>query len=586
MNSPSIGNSNNGFDVKQILMSLFMVNSLNGTGTGQNTGFTMIYSMLAITIIEKIMSNIPLILLFIEKYMKKMWKENVNISVPNIIDKEIITKASSITVVVQFNKPEILGSALLDFITNHKNTKSIYYINNNFSLNEKNPIKICDKNDIYINVLKPDNTDSFTISEILNMARVSNETAKQPTTDESAKQIIEIYSTNSEFTNEKLRKFLNDMSHNYSVKMQNKLGDKIYYFNMVNLPPIPADPNGNYDYSFSPPVLTFTMKQFTSNRRFTNVVGEKSALIQQRVRFFQNNEKWYNDTGIPYTLGLLLHGPPGTGKTSTIKSCAMETNRHIINIQFNDALTKSQMEALFYNETINVHNSNGKTEQFIIPIDKRIYVFEDIDCQTEMLLDRKLLETVNNLKEENETLRKKFNKNTNSYLPVLATPKEQFTLHGIRTNPNKPIDGSYQQLTSEKLNLSIFLNLLDGILETPGRIIIMTSNYPEKLDSALIRPGRIDLITYFSNCNTNMMIECLEYFFRVTLTTEQKELVNTFPQKYWSPAELTKIMYENHDSIENTLELLTKQTESIKQKQKQKQKQNNVDSLELELELQ
>ena len=35
------------------------------------------------------------------------------------------------------------------------------------------------------------------------------------------------------------------------------------------------------------------------------------------------------------------------------------------------------------------------------------------------------------------------------------------------------------------------LNVLDGIVDTPGRIVIMTTNLPEALDAALIRPGRI-----------------------------------------------------------------------------------------------
>ena len=42
------------------------------------------------------------------------------------------------------------------------------------------------------------------------------------------------------------------------------------------------------------------------------------------------------------------------------------------------------------------------------------------------------------------------------------------------------------------LNLAGVLNVLDGVVDSPGRIVIMTSNHPEKLDPALIRPGRIN----------------------------------------------------------------------------------------------
>ena len=38
----------------------------------------------------------------------------------------------------------------------------------------------------------------------------------------------------------------------------------------------------------------------------------------------------------------------------------------------------------------------------------------------------------------------------------------------------------------------IILNILDGILETPGRILIMTSNYPEKLDKAFMLTNSIN----------------------------------------------------------------------------------------------
>ena len=44
----------------------------------------------------------------------------------------------------------------------------------------------------------------------------------------------------------------------------------------------------------------------------------------------------------------------------------------------------------------------------------------------------------------------------------------------------------------DDLNLAGFLNVLDGVVETLRRMLIMTINHPEMLDPALIRPGRID----------------------------------------------------------------------------------------------
>ena len=47
--------------------------------------------------------------------------------------------------------------------------------------------------------------------------------------------------------------------------------------------------------------------------------------------------------------------------------------------------------------------------------------------------------------------------------------------------------------------LSGILNVLDGVGSQEGRIVIMTTNRPEQLDSALIRPGRVDMRVYLGN---------------------------------------------------------------------------------------
>lgn len=45
---------------------------------------------------------------------------------------------------------------------------------------------------------------------------------------------------------------------------------------------------------------------------------------------------------------------------------------------------------------------------------------------------------------------------------------------------------------SDALNLAGLLNVLDGVVDTPGRLLVLSSNHPEVLDPALIRPGRIN----------------------------------------------------------------------------------------------
>ena len=110
---------------------------------------------------------------------------------------------------------------------------------------------------------------------------------------------------------------------------------------------------------------------------------------------------------------------------------------------------------------------------------------------------------------------------------------------------------------SQKLTLSHILNILDGILETPGRIFIMTSNYPEKLDKALIRPGRIDSIVHFTKCTKEDIIEMIEKICDVSLGNDI-----VFPDYVWSPAKVTQIIFENIESLSTIIDTLQNPTVS------------------------
>jgi hypothetical protein len=435
----------------------------------------IILSILSIFLFDKILMVMPYILSLVKKY-------NTPALIQPVDDKQ---KSASVTVeVILKQSTDILAHSILDYITTRPNIKSILYANQNFMLNHKTPILINEQEEIYICLL----------NDI-----------------ENATQLIEIYSY--VLNVEELRAFIKKVEYNYTIKMQNKLGDRLYYFNDISTGKI----NKN-DYNKIPPFVSFTMKPFVTNRMFKNIIGVESKMIERRVNFFKRNKKWYDDKGIPYTLGLLLSGPPGGGKTSTIKCVANEMQRHIINVKLHKHITRLQMENLFFNDIINV-TQNGKSEQFIIPIYNRIYVFEDIDCQeNDIVLERK--DTITEFIEKEKPIR-----------------EEDVT-------------------QNEKLSLSCLLNILDGILETPGRIIIMTTNFPKLLDKALIRPGRIDLICEFTKCTNEMIIEFVESFHDIKLNANEKmKIMMLEPYKY-TPAEMTKILFENFDSSEKAIEYI------------------------------
>jgi ATP-dependent 26S proteasome regulatory subunit len=50
----------------------------------------------------------------------------------------------------------------------------------------------------------------------------------------------------------------------------------------------------------------------------------------------------------------------------------------------------------------------------------------------------------------------------------------------------------FMESGADTLNLAGLLNVLDGVVDTPGRLLVLSTNHPEVLDPALIRPGRIN----------------------------------------------------------------------------------------------
>ena len=546
------GNNNNMMEsLKSNMMTMLMINNMSGQGNGNGSSskpagnkdmFSIIYMFIATSVVDFIFKNAPIVInFFMKKYTDKIdnIKRDLSNTTKDITDNKIKKKTASITVTINVNNPDnVLGHALLDFITNCKNTTHVSYIRENFILNQKDVINIED--DIFARM-----TESASADGAGNQGSIStnNNTGAGTNTGGGIVQIIEVYSFIK--TTDQLRNFLDNIKQKYSVNIKNKLGNKRYYFNMHPLS-VPMDMNNHKDMSRLPPNFIFVMKHFQTNRKFSNLFGKDIEAIRNRVNFFCKNRKWYDEKGIPYTLGLLLSGAPGTGKTSTIKCLANETNRHICNINLNNDMSKTQLENLFFNENINVTNpGTGQNESYCIPLDQRIYVLEDVDCQSDIVMERANRITPTNICNNPSGL-------LGSPSGLLGSPS------GLLSNPmtenlEKTQTGAKQNEDKHKVDLSFLLNLLDGVLENPGRIVIMTSNFPDTLDSALIRPGRIDVIAKFSNCMNKTIIEMMEFFYDSPLSEEDKARINVLKEEIVTPAELSKIMFENFSDMEASI---------------------------------
>ena len=219
---------------------------------------------------------------------------------------------------------------------------------------------------------------------------------------------------------------------------------------------------------------------------FENSYFQGMEATLQKIDFFLNNKAWYQAKGIPYNLGILLYGEPGCGKTRFIKQLMNYTKRHGIDIKLNDEMDFNDLQRLIYNEELD--------ETHIIPQNQRILIFEDIDALGDVV------------KERSST-------NVETTVP-LAPPVPASVCDSMN---DKKLISSLLKLTNENKNnnLSYLLNMLDGIHECSGRIIIMTTNRVDVLDKALIRPGRIDIKLHFKKCSAYDITQMIEKFWSV-----------------------------------------------------------------------
>ncbi|KAL8808114.1 MAG: hypothetical protein Q9223_007759, partial [Gallowayella weberi] len=174
---------------------------------------------------------------------------------------------------------------------------------------------------------------------------------------------------------------------------------------------------------------TASWERFGEPRRkrpLESVVLDKG--VKERIlgdlKDFLHSERWYFDRGIPYRRGYLLHGPPGSGKSSLIQALAgaLDYNIAIVNLS-ERGLTDDRLNLLLT----------------IVP-KRTLVLLEDVDAA--------------------------------------FSGRTQSGEDGYR---------------GANVTFSGLLNALDGVASAEERILFLTTNHVDRLDGALVRPGRVDM---------------------------------------------------------------------------------------------
>jgi ATP-dependent 26S proteasome regulatory subunit len=355
---------------------------------------------------------------------------------------------------------------------------------------------------------------------------------------------INLFSYKSELS--VIKEFICEMKCEYSKYLEEKRRGKLFVYTLNNVEVHNEDEDETVGGWRETPHETM--------KSFDNIFFDGKQDVIQKIRFFVENKEWYRRNGVPYTLGIALYGSPGTGKTSFIKALATLLNRHIISISLSRIKTKKQLYDFYFETQYN--NANDKNA---IGFDKKIIVFEDIDCVGDIILNR----SHKSISEENRSIDSDNFSDMDDMLPPPKTPEDKVKYEIAKVakymvkNMNEGKGGVSSILSSanshENVTLDDLLNLWDGIRENTGRIMIVTTNHYDKLDPALIRPGRIDIGLHLENSSRNTIAEMYLHYYGQPIDPNDLALI---PDKYYSPAEVINFYVSNHQNPRGFIERL------------------------------
>lgn len=277
-----------------------------------------------------------------------------------------------------------------------------------------------------------------------------------------------------------------------------------------------------------------TASIINKDKNMDNFVSRHKQKILKHLDTFKN----INDGKILFgnfcskNLGIILYGPPGTGKSMLIPSICNYLNRDAYIIDMKKIKTKKEFVQLFED------------------CKKYVIVLDEFDIILDVIKDR-------SVKEES--------KKDNSLSQLTKNKFKLMELMNSSTSTSTDLKKELESINKEigykedQLSLDTILQVLQGVEEYQNRIIIATTNYISKIDSALLRPGRFDIKIELGKFNNQEIKELLGKIFADIASKDELNLLNTtiFEEEFFTPCEIINIAIESENLLK-TIERLKK----------------------------
>jgi len=393
---------------------------------------------------------------------------------------------------------------------------------------QKDKILLCPKRNIYFEIIvdKDSNEDEKDKKKIV---RETIYTYKISIPDKNKYSVLE--------------DFINNCVEIYEKEYVNKDSTQQYIYEYVSMETDEDDRRSK----------KFLKYPFRSNKYLDKNIffDGKDRLIEYIDRFIKTGggknrfEQEYEDSGVTFKAGILMHGPPGCGKSCSIRGILNRTGRHGILIPWSKMKSCGELCSLIRNPIINNKELSLKEVCFII---------EDFDANQNSVLKTRS-ETKKTEKAspppsicESDLIETNSPEDLNKTELIVELNKTRKLLELAMTS-NKSDD--------DELTLECVLNLLDGIVELHDAMFIFTTNHLENIDPAFLRPGRIDYILEFKKASAKTVREMVEYRFRSYNIdfSIYDDLFSKLKDNALSPAEVQNICFKY--SYENVGECLT-----------------------------